>query len=460
MIFRAPVTNVRLSLLLVALIAVPAVGQDESDLREQIRRLIENQQRMQERQDRLEQENTALRSRLESMTDSHDNGLTEARAREMRAVAENVLAEAEKARADITPSFGVNPGGAGAFIKTDDFYFRVLGYVQAQATISDSSLDRTDGNGDFSIRRARIDFLLDFYEDFQLLVEFDGGPGNVPGASDFALVEARMNWKVIDNDLQFRFGKFTTQFSTENARTSRDIDTIERFNALNAMFLLPALDVQFGVMAHGLLGADDRLYWSAGVYNGNGRANDNLSDNNNSKEIQAKLGWRFSSALSANIAFDYSDEERQTLSFVDQGFNRYVSVPIEGKRIGFGGDIFWERGRWSVRAEGLAFQFDGVNESDVGLFGGFIQPAVFITGDAQRGVQLLARGDIAHLDADSAGDGDTIFSLLGGVNWFINPNTRLQVNAIAVHFDGPSSLLGFDDSRTLPLLQTQLQFKF
>jgi len=175
---------------------------------------------------------------------------------------------------------------------------------------------------------------------------------------------------------------------------------------------------------------------------------------------RAKLGWRFSSELAANIAFDYSDEENQTLSITDQGFNRYVSVPIDGRRYGFGGDVFWERGPWSFRAEGLAFQFDGVNEGEVGLYGGFIQPAVFVSGDKTGGVQLLVRGDIVHLDANTSGDGDTLYTFLAGVNWFINPNTRLQVNAILSHFDGPSSLLGFADSRTLPMLQTQLQFKF
>jgi len=446
---------------LLVFVTTPAWAQDQekSELREQIRRLIENQQLMEARQDRLEQENASLRSRLESIAEP-DDALSEARAQEMRALVDSVLKEAEQSRAEMSPSFGVNPGGGGAFIRTDDFYFRVLGYVQAQATVSDGSLNRTDGNGDFSVRRARIDFLLDFYDDFQLLVEFDGGPGNVPGASDFASVETRLNWKVIDNDFQLRFGKFTSQFSTENARSSRDIDTIERFNALNSMFLLPALDVQFGVMAHGLLGRDDRFYWSAGVYNGNGRANDNLSDDNNSKEIQVKLGWRFSSELTANIAFDYSDEEMQTLSITDQRFNRYVSVPIDGRRYGFGGDVFWQRGPWSLRAEGLAFQFDGVNEEEIGLYGGFIQPAVLASGDKTGGVQLLVRGDIVHLDADTSGDGDTLYSFLAGVNWFVNPNTRLQVNAILSHFDGPSSLLGFDDSRTLPMLQTQLQFKF
>ncbi len=61
-------------------------------------------------------------------------------------------------------------------------------------------------------------------------------------------MEARLNSKIIDDKLQLRLGKFTTPFSFENFRSSRAIDTIERYIALNAMFSVPALDVQTGGM--------------------------------------------------------------------------------------------------------------------------------------------------------------------------------------------------------------------
>ena len=53
-----------------------------------------------------------------------------------------------------------------------------------------------------------------------------------------------------------------------------------------------------------------------------------------------------------------------------------------------------------------------------------------------------------------------LMAALLGVNWFVNPNVRLQVNGIATHVDGSSSSQGFIDSRTLPSLLTQLQFRF
>ncbi|PJB72943.1 MAG: hypothetical protein CO093_01845 [Alphaproteobacteria bacterium CG_4_9_14_3_um_filter_47_13] len=357
---------------------------------------------------------------------------------------------------------GYNEGGGGFYVREGDNQLRVLGYVQNNLTISDSALNRSDENGDFFIRRARLDFLANLGENVELLVEIDGGAGTAtPGASDFALVEARTNIKLLDDDLQLRAGKFTSQFSTENARSSRSIDTIERYMALNSLFLLPAVDVQFGAMLHGYLGGNNNWWYSAGVYNGNGRANDNLSDDNGDKEVQTKLTYLSDDKnFSASLALDYSTEEQQNLQLSDLGFNSYVSVPVDGERKGIGGDVYFKEGPWSFRSEGMAFQFDGVNEDNVGLYGGFIQPSYFLYGDQNNGLELLWRGDIAHIDADTGNNGDTIFASTAGVNWFINPNTRLQLNGILTHFDGPSAIRGFDGERTIPMLQTELQLKF
>ena len=418
-----------------------------------------------DRQERLEAENARLRQRLDALGEEGavgDGDLELARSGDRQRLIDEAVADAISRSDGFVDAVGFNPGGGGFYIKGDDYQFRLLGYVQAVGTVVDGSIDRADSPGDFSVRRARIDFLADFYEDFQVLVEFDGGPGTTPVAdSDFALVEARLNWKVLDDGLQLRFGKFTTPFSTENFRSSRSIDTVERYIALNSMFLLPALDVQYGVMMHGQVGPEDRLGYFIGVFNGNGRANDNFSDNNGDKEYQAKLTYKFSDEFTAGIGLDYSREEAQTLPLADLAFNRYAAVAIDGQRYGIEGDLFWQRGPWSFRAEGIAFRFDTPGDADeAGLYGGFIQPAYFLTGDDQRGVQLLLRPEFAHLDGDTDSEGDTLYSLTLGLNWFINPNTRLQINPAITYFDGGSTLQGFDDDRISALLLTELQFKF
>lgn len=81
---------------------------------------------------------------------------------------------------------------------------------------------------------------------------------------------------------------------------------------------------------------------------------------------------------------DFDREEEQTLSLFDLSFNPYVSVPIKGSRVGVEVDLSWKRGPLSLTAEAIGLRFDGVNEDHVGLYGGFVQPAYFLTGDTNK----------------------------------------------------------------------------
>ncbi len=352
------------------------------------------------------------------------------------------------------------PGGAGFLAEGKNFTFRHLGYIQAQGSIFDSALNRPDGNGDFSVRRARFDFITTLYSDYTLFFEFDAGVGTVAAVdSDFSMVEGGIRIKLLEDSLQVAAGKFITTFSRENFRSSRSLDTIERYIALNSMFLLPALDAQFGVMAYGKLGKDKKLGYYLGVYNGNGLGRANLSDNNSDKEIQVRLTYDVHKQFRLGLAFDYSNEEPQTLSLADLGFVRYVSVPVNGERFGGTWDAAYETGRLSLRMEGLAFRFESPL-GHVGLIGGFVQPGYFILGKASGGLETLVRMEAAHLDAPTGSNGDTLWGITPGINWFINSNVRLQANFTAHYLNGPSQLLGFPENRWTHLFQTQLQFRY
>src|SRR5262245_43074342 len=197
---------------------------------------------MRARQDVLEEENAKLREQVGGLQGRLTPGAPGAQLPPVSANSPVGLA-------------GFNKGGGGVFLKGEEYNFRLLGYAQAVGSVFDSRFDRADENGDFSIRRARIDFAADFYDDYSIFVEFDGGPTNAQtGQSDFGLVEARINWKIVEDDVQLRAGKFISPFSQENFRSSRDIDTVERYMALNSIFALPALDAQFGAMLYGILG--------------------------------------------------------------------------------------------------------------------------------------------------------------------------------------------------------------
>lgn len=435
-----------LSAIVLALAAPLARAEDEAaDLQEIIERL-----------DRLERENDQLRREI--------RGLKRAKPTTPRREVVTPPPALTKPPSEVTGAppqateaqAGIDPEGGGFFIEQEPYAVRVFGYAQALARLYDDSVDAPAGNSEFLVRRARIDFLAELFDDYELFLEFDGAP-----EARTALVEAWLNWRVRGSaDLQLRAGKFIGPFSAENLRSSRSLETVERYMALNSLFGLPALDTQTGLMLHGEPGEDYGWGYNLAVFNGNGSAVSQAREDNEDKEIQAKLTYGFGPGFDAGLALDYNRTGAQELSLTDLGFVDYVSVPVEGSRTGVGGHFAWIDDRWSLQGEGLYFDFDTPLEDHVGFYGGYLQPAYFLYGDSTRGLQLLTRLENVSLDADTGVDGDSLSALTVGTNWYPNGNVRLQANGILHYFDGPSTLLGFDDSRVIPLLLTELQFKF
>lgn len=465
----------RLVALVLALGVIPAVSPSaparaDDDLREELHRALD-------RQKTLEEENRKLRETILDLlrrVDERDGAQPTTSAEPAPPAAPPAVAEAPPAKPPHEhpwwrigdPSgpggeWGLAPRGGGMYWKGEDYVFRIMAYAQVVGTVFDNALESTRENLDFSIRRARLDVGMTFYDDYELFAELEGGAGTVAASdSDFGLVAAYLNIRLWKEYLQVRGGKLITWFSRENSRSSRALDTIERYAALNSLFLLPAIDSQVGALVYGTVGGDHVLRYYLGVYNGNGTSNANFRDNNTSKELQAGLSYNRGGTFEAGLNFDYSREEAQTLSVVDLAFNRWISVPIQGRRYGFTGDFFWNPGRFSLRGEGLAMRFERSGPGEVGLYGGFLQPAYFLYGNTDGGVQVLLRGEISHLDAPPPGEGDTLWAATAGLNWFLNPNIRLQLNVVTHYFDGPSRLQSFDDARWIGMVLSGLQVKF
>ena len=358
----------------------------------------------------------------------------------------------------------LNPNGGGLqFASPDEYFrFRLLAYIQAQATFTDGANDNSFEDGDFRVRRARVDFLADIGENYQFLLELDGA-----GASGTALVEARLNARLLDDALQLRLGKFTTPFSTENFRTSRAIDTVERYIALNAAFSLPALDVQNGAMLWGTMpvgteseGFAPSITYYAGIYNGNSSAgsNGNVRDSNGDKEFQAKLVYQPTAEWTLGVGFDHNTSEEQALNLASLSGTSYISLPVVGTRNGVSADFLYQKDRFSLRGEGLAIDF---KDADLSLYGGFLQAAYFVTGDEGGGFQPIVRVETAQLSGDAllGTNGDSISAVTAGFNWFLSGNVRWQLNYIGEYFDGTGNAsVGAEGYRSSVLSQFQIKF--
>lgn len=456
----------------------PSAGEKPSQSLEQrveeLERLVEALQRELARRDTAERAEEAAERAVETAGEAGEAAALAAR--EAARVAEEAARAVEqavsgRAAAPAPPpgdawEVGYREGGGGFFMRSadGDLSFRQLGYVQFVGALFHDDFERGDAPGDFSIRRARVDWLADFYDRYQVFVEFDGGPGSVPGSSDFALVEAKVTADVTrDGRLQLVGGKFVSPFSSENRLSSRSQDTVERYIALNSMFLLPALDVQYGAMLRGHL-LDRDLEVMAGVFNGNGRANDNLSDDNGDKELQLKLNYRpHGGPLKLGLGFDLTNEESQSLQLRGLTFTPWVAVPVRGTRRGVTADFAWSRGPLSLRGEGLWMDY---RDADAELAGGFVQGARFLRGDATDGLQALLRLETAGLDHPllAGSTGDRLDAVTLGLNWFWGGNFRVQLDAVGERYDGLSNLPAgasrVEGDGWKPYLLSELQVKF
>jgi hypothetical protein len=375
-------------------------------------------------------------------------------------------AAAQSAAPDKPWTVGINPQGGGVFVKSPDgkSLFRLYGYAQPTLTLTDRDNGASFEQSDFRVRRARLDFAADFEERYKLFVEIDGAPSD-----GTALVEAwaQAGWSGDRHHL--RMGKFITPFSSENLRSSRALDTVERYLALNAMFGLPALDVQFGAMLWGNLDPGKRLAYSVGVWNGNASAGaavvngqrGNARDNNGDKEIQARLSMKWTEELTTGAAVDVDREEAQTLQLSSYSGGRFLALPVVGNRRGVDLDAHWKRGRLSFDSEWLRSDF---RDSDADLSGGYVQGAFWARGgEADGGVQPVLRLETARMGGAAAThaelDGRRIDAVTAGANVWLNGRTRWQINAIGEHFDGRGNGSFQAGSGWRPTVLSQFQIK-
>ncbi len=152
------------------------------------------------------------------------------------------------------------PGG-GLHLNSakNDWQFLFTGYLNN--IYSFHNVDQNNSvQSSFYVHRARTDFAFDYLNDYEIFFEFDAAGQRTQ------MVLAQLQAKLFA-DNKILIGKFINPFSPENNRSTSGLSTIERYSGLNSMFLLPALDTQFGIM---FFGSASNLNYYLSVTNGNG----------------------------------------------------------------------------------------------------------------------------------------------------------------------------------------------
>jgi phosphate-selective porin len=347
--------------------------------------------------------------------------------------------------------------GTGLKLSSDveEWSFRLLGYVQSTFSYHNENQNNAVQNS-FFVRRARLDFIFDYLDKYQIFFEIDGR------GSRTELVLAQFDIEYFDNH-KIQVGKFITPFSPENYRSSRGLSTVERYSGNNSMFLLPALDTQYGIMFYGSFSP---LEYFFSITNGNGKASDNIKEDNNEKDFQFRLAYALSSELKIGGSINLSTEELQTLKLADHTFESFNNVSINGKRFGYLADAEYNANPVLIRGEIFQYNFtESLSEENriKYFFGGYGELGYFLFGNTSDGVQLIGRFETSRFfETYNLFTGPTqLNSYILGANWYQNNIFRLQVNIIYEKADRKSLLEGrYSGKDSDILLLTMLQLKF
>ena len=322
-------------------------------------------------------------------------------------------------------SINYEPGN-GLHINSKDnkFDFLFSGYIN---TIFDYHNINQNGSIDnsFSVHRARIDLGFNYLNDYNMFFEFDAAGQRTE------MVLAQIQARIFSTNYIIA-GKFINPFSPENNRSTSGLSTIERYSGLNSMFLLPALDAQFGLMYYGTASNFD-YYLS--LTNGNGQASQNISENNNSKDMTVRIGYTTSKYFKFGLSLDYTKEELQQLNLVDHTFESFNTANVYGRRLGYLGNFKFENNPFLLRGEIFQYNFNdnlsSFNEVK-NFLGGYFEIGYFLFGDRNNGVQTIGRFETARYGKTVQGfEGPTVLnSYLLGTNWYANTVFNFQLNFI------------------------------
>jgi phosphate-selective porin OprO/OprP len=305
----------------------------------------------------------------------------------------------------------------------------------------------------FTVKRARLDFQGHFSSqfDYRLLVDFVGGSGASGSATTGgalispALIEGYIVYKPF-SWLNFKAGQMIVAFSQENMTQDRNMDMIERSQVVNALVarkgdsgngLVDSIGNQngrdIGIQVGGsIIPIKDYhlIDYTFQVLNGAGI---NTLDNNNSKDIDARLIFHPIKILSFGGSY-YN------------GFDRFTSsLTKDQERVRWGAEAALNSDNLLVKGEYIRGQEGSKNPT---VHDGYYAEIGY--SFLHKSLQPIFRFDQYDPNINKAKETATYYDL--GLNYYFNVWTKIQLYY---------SLRG-EDGAHVPnnLFETQLQIAF
>jgi phosphate-selective porin len=311
------------------------------------------------------------------------------------------------------------------------------GLLQVQGEEGDRGDARwANGNARFYLRRARLNAVGRFLEDFDFRLEMDfaGTLSNTTGLRA-QLTDGYIDWHRYAA-ANVRAGQFKTPFGFEQLFADPRLLTIERSLVNDRLTLGRQLGVQLGGDF-----LDKRLFYAAGTFNGNG-VNNNFNDNGKLDGVGrvSAIPWRGrfgGGAASWSVGVDgFTAEDAAVTLTADLGLDSTPATPdrdgiFAGKRRGFGVDTQLVAGRFELWAEVLRTRFEPSNAIPRSAFqagGGYVQASFFVI---PQKLQIVARQETFDPRDDARRD-QTGTSTLGVNYYFKGHDLKLMLDYLRV----------------------------
>lgn len=456
--------------------ALSAQETDQNDLLVQLKRLEEV---MKSQQKILE----ALKEKIELKEEANHSPGPELEEDKIEHVIDNYLLKQETrkkmVKAGLIPNFQAY-WDQGLKFKSEDGNFKLSvggrimndwGWFDEDDDIKSAIGDQVDGT---EFRSVRFSMQGSIYKNIGYKLELDYAGGNANFADVF------MELKEIPLLGNFRVGHMKEPFSLEKINSRKFIPFLER--GLNNAFT-PLRNTGFTAYNHAL---KKRISWSAGTFLNTNAFGDSQGDSstegsysfsgrltavpwyegNGKKLVHTGISYSYQNAFENKLRYSSRPEINLADKFVDTGdiaaesanlFNpelaivygpfsfqaEYTYADIERER-NAGNDLhfsgFYAYGSYFLTGENRNYK------REEGAFGR-VKPIKNFQWGSRKGkgaVELTAR--YSELDLSDEGiEGGRLQDITAGINWYLNPNTRVTLNYVHASVDRCIGNVRLDD---------------
>src|SRR5438105_9354470 len=329
----------------------------------------------------------------------------------------------------------------------------------------------------FRLRRARINLMGDFAEnfDFKIEGEFENSDGISSGRTAFSATDIFVNWHQYP-EAQIKVGQWKAPFGLEQLTPDTSLYLIERSLPTGAITPERQLGVQIWGKPFTNVWPEEKdlLTYYGGIFNGNGR---NISNNDNNKfmyvgrlelmPFKGKLFGQDSSLKLGGDALNSRDDKgtniSQTLNLLvngDGSLSPYV-LPGAAERTAWSVDAWFKLGPFDLIGEYLEEYVNGRTVNGVAPgFADFTTNGYYVQGSyflIPKKLQAAVRWE--DLNPGQKGN-DGIHSITGGLNYYIHgDDIKLMANYVHTWSDFRAARPGTgDDQFNEVLLRLQLMF--